>query len=75
LADEVAARIPQPPPPGTPPWLYLAAVLAERRGRASLHVFTARALTDRIWPGFGRLDRFTSQAIRSADPEQTQPLP
>ena len=75
LADEVAARIPQPPPPGTPPWLYLAAVLAERRQRAGRHVFTARALTDRIWPGFGRLDRFTSQAIRSADPEQTQPLP
>jgi uncharacterized RDD family membrane protein YckC len=82
LADEVAARIPQPPPPGTPPWLFLAAVLAERRRRAGRHVLAARALTDRIWPGFGRLDRFTavprpvpSQAAGGGDPEQTQPLP
>ncbi len=82
LADEVAARIPQPPPPGTPPWLFLAAVLAERRRRAGQHVYAARALTDRIWPGFGRLDRFTatprlplSHGVGSADAEQTQPLP
>ena len=38
LAEEVAAKIPQPPPPGTPPWLYLAAVLAERRRRAGRQV-------------------------------------
>jgi len=81
LADEVAARIPQPPPPGTPPWLYLAAVLAERRRRAGQHVYAARALTDKIWPGFGRLDRFTggrpalSHRVGSGDAEQTQPLP
>jgi uncharacterized RDD family membrane protein YckC len=81
LADEVAARIPQTPPPGTPPWLYLAAVLAERRRRAGQHVYAARALTDRIWPGFGRLDRFTggrpapSHRVGSGDAEQTQPLP
>jgi uncharacterized RDD family membrane protein YckC len=81
LADEIADRIPQPPPPGTPPWLYLAAVLAERRRRAGTHVLTARALTDRIWPGFGRLDpllsgrQSVSQPIRGADPEETQPLP
>jgi uncharacterized RDD family membrane protein YckC len=88
LAEEVAAKIPQPPPPGTPPWLYLAAVLAERRRRAGLHVYATRALTDRIWPGFGRLDRFapspavaggetrqTSHAIRGGDAEQTQPIP
>jgi uncharacterized RDD family membrane protein YckC len=82
LADEVAARIPQPPPPGTPPWAYLAAVLAERRRRAGRHVYAARALTDRIWPGFGRLDRFTagprlplSHGVGGGDAEQTQPLP
>ena len=75
LAEEIAAKIPRPPPPGTPPWLFLAAVLAERRRRAGQHVLTTRALTDRIWPGFGRLDKFTSQAVRGADPEQTQPLP
>jgi uncharacterized RDD family membrane protein YckC len=58
LAEEMADKLPQPPPPGTPPWLFLAAVLAERRRRAGQHVYAARALTDRIWPGFGRLDRF-----------------
>ncbi len=82
LADEVAATIPQPPPPGTPPWPYLAAVLAERRRRASRHAYAARELTDRIWPGFGRLDRFTagprlplSHGVDGGDAEQTQPLP
>jgi uncharacterized RDD family membrane protein YckC len=76
LAQEMAARIPQPPPPGTPPWLFLAAVLAERRRRAARHVLTSRELTDRIWPGFGRLDRFgASHALRGVDAEQTQPLP
>jgi uncharacterized RDD family membrane protein YckC len=54
LASEVLSRIGRPPPPGTPPWHFLAAVLAERRHRASLGVYEARALTDRIWPGFGR---------------------
>jgi hypothetical protein len=60
------------PDPGAPSF---------RRRRAGQHVFTARALTDRIWPGFGRLDPHvspqyrTSQAIRSDDPEQTQPIP
>lgn len=83
LADEVALRIPQVAPPGTPPWLFLAAVLAERRRRAGQHVYAARALTDLIWPGFGRLDQFTaptvapqgSDPLESADAEQTQPLP
>jgi hypothetical protein len=55
LAQEVAERIAQPPPPGTPPWLFLSAVLAERRRRAGSRVHATRALTQRIWPGFGRL--------------------
>jgi uncharacterized RDD family membrane protein YckC len=57
LAGEVATRIAASPPPGTAPVFFLAAVLAERRRRASEQVFPARALTDRIWPGFGRLHR------------------
>jgi uncharacterized RDD family membrane protein YckC len=57
LANEVGAKIRQGPPPGTPMWVYLAAVLAERRRRAGEGVFATRALTDRIWPGFGRPDR------------------
>jgi uncharacterized RDD family membrane protein YckC len=56
LAHEVSVRISQPPPPSTPPLFFLAAVLAERRRRAGDQVLPARALTDRIWPGFGRLN-------------------
>ena len=70
LAEEVAAKIPQPPPPGTPPWLFLAAVLAERRRRAGQHVLTTRALTDRIWPGFGRLDQLRTVTPRSGGAER-----
>lgn len=33
LAAEVAGHIGAPPPPHTPPWAYLSAVLAERRAR------------------------------------------
>jgi uncharacterized RDD family membrane protein YckC len=57
LANEVGVRIRQAPPPGTPLWVFLAAVLAERRRRAGEGVYLTRALTDRIWPGFGRPDR------------------
>lgn len=35
LAGEVAERIGTPPPPDVPPWMYLMAVLAERRNRLS----------------------------------------
>jgi uncharacterized RDD family membrane protein YckC len=56
LAQEFAARIAQPAPPGTPPWMFLSAVLAERRRRAGARAHATRALTQRIWPGFGRLD-------------------
>jgi uncharacterized RDD family membrane protein YckC len=56
LAQEIAEKIGQQPPPGTPAWMFLSAVLAERRRRAGSRVHTTRALTQRIWPGFGRLD-------------------
>ncbi|MET8147955.1 RDD family protein [Actinoplanes sp. NPDC049668] len=55
LAQEVAEKIAQQPPPGTPHWMFLSAVLAERRRRAGARVHATRALTQRIWPGFGRL--------------------
>jgi uncharacterized RDD family membrane protein YckC len=60
LANELAERIGQHPPPGTPPWFFLAAVLAERRRRAGARVLATRALTDHIWPGFGRPDHPTA---------------
>ena len=56
LAQEIAEKIAQQPPLGTPPWMFLSAVLAERRRRAGSRVHTTRALTQRIWPGFGRLE-------------------
>jgi hypothetical protein len=50
LAGEVAAAITPPPPPGTPGWAYLAAVLAERHRRAAYRLAIARAATGRVWP-------------------------
>jgi uncharacterized RDD family membrane protein YckC len=50
LAGEVAAAITPPPPPGTPGWAYLAAVLAERHRRAAYRLTLARATTGRVWP-------------------------
>jgi uncharacterized RDD family membrane protein YckC len=67
LAGEVLAKIGRPPPPGTHPWHFLAAVLAERRHRASVGVYEARALTDRIWPGFGRPETWTVSSDDAVD--------
>lgn len=63
LATEIAAKIAQPPPPGVPGWMYLSAVLAERRRRAGTRVHTTRALTQRIWPGFGRMEWATPATV------------
>ncbi|WP_328471916.1 RDD family protein [Actinoplanes sp. NBC_00393] len=54
LASEVYARVTPPPPPGTAPWVLLAAVGAERRRRAEAQLATGRVLTGRMLPGFGR---------------------
>jgi uncharacterized RDD family membrane protein YckC len=67
LAGDVLAKVGVAPPPGTPPWHFLAAVLAERRHRAGLGVYEARALTDRIWPGFGRLETWTVSSDDAVD--------
>jgi uncharacterized RDD family membrane protein YckC len=57
LAADVAARVAPPPPDGTPQWAFLVAVLAERRRRAGLQLLAGRALTQRMWPGFGRAEQ------------------
>jgi uncharacterized RDD family membrane protein YckC len=72
LAAEVSARIAQPAPPGVPPWMFLSAVLAERRRRAGERVHTTRALTQRIWPGFGR-SSWPSPGGPSWEPAVTHP--
>ena len=53
LHAEVKAKVSPAPPSGTPPWLFLVAVLAERRRRAALQLAATRAVTQRVLPGFG----------------------
>jgi uncharacterized RDD family membrane protein YckC len=53
LVREVAAVTNPPPPPGTPAWMYLAAVHAERHRRAMLHLATVRARAATVWPELG----------------------
>jgi len=72
LAAEVSERIAQPAPPGVPPWVFLSAVLAERRRRAADRVHAGRSLTQRIWPGFGRLE-WARAAGPTWDPAGTNP--
>jgi len=50
LVREVAAVTNPPPPPGTPAWMYLAAVHAERHRRAMLNLATVRARAAMVWP-------------------------
>lgn len=50
LASELAAYVTPQPPPGTPGWAYLAAVLAERNRRSALRLARARQLTARVFP-------------------------
>jgi uncharacterized RDD family membrane protein YckC len=49
LASEVAACTSPPPPPGTPGWAYLAAVLAERHRRSALRLAATRHVTASVW--------------------------
>src|SRR5207302_11117013 len=42
LATDVSRYVSHPAPPGTPPWAYLAAVVAERRRREMARVMAQR---------------------------------
>ncbi|MEV0899443.1 RDD family protein [Actinoplanes sp. NPDC049802] len=55
LFTEVRAKVSPDPPAGTPPWLFLVAVLAERRRRTAVQLAATRAVTQRVLPGFGQL--------------------
>jgi uncharacterized RDD family membrane protein YckC len=50
LVREVGAVTNPPPPAGTPAWMYLAAVHAERHRRAMLHLATVRSRAATVWP-------------------------
>jgi len=56
LAATVAARVSPPPPPGTPPWAFLAAVLAVRRERDQFRLAQqAAAQRGLAGPGYGHV--------------------
>jgi uncharacterized RDD family membrane protein YckC len=50
LAREMLQRATPAPPPGTPGWAYLAAVVGERHRRAALRIAQARATQAKLWP-------------------------
>jgi uncharacterized RDD family membrane protein YckC len=50
LAREVAAVTNPPPPPGTPVWVFLAAVHTERHRRAMARLAAVRARSATVWP-------------------------
>lgn len=49
LASELAAKVVPPPPPGTPGWAFMSAVLAERYRRNAGRLAASRAVTARVW--------------------------
>ncbi|ADD41317.1 RDD family protein [Stackebrandtia nassauensis] len=49
LAAELNSFVVPPPPPGTPGWAFLAAVLSERYRRASSRLAASRAVTAQVW--------------------------
>ena len=50
LARELLARVTPPPPPNTPGWAYLAAVVGERHRRAAERLQRNRAVQAKLWP-------------------------
>ncbi len=50
LTRELLAKITPPPPPGTPGWGYLAAVVGERHRRAADRLQRNRAVQAKLWP-------------------------
>jgi uncharacterized RDD family membrane protein YckC len=51
LAEQVAKHVSPPPPPGTPPWVFLAAVVASRRDRDLARLHREDALRRRLTTG------------------------
>src|SRR5262245_24167884 len=74
LAAEVIAKTNPPPPPSTPGWAYLAAVLGERHRRTAARLATARAAHATLWPElFPQLPATTAQPWTAPAPWPTQP--
>lgn len=50
LAREMLSRVTPAPPPDTPGWAYLAAVVGERHRRAAMRLTQARITQAKLWP-------------------------
>jgi uncharacterized RDD family membrane protein YckC len=50
LARELLAKVSPAPPPGTPGWAYLAAIVGERHRRAAERLQRNRAIQAKLWP-------------------------
>ena len=53
LAHQVALATSPPPPPGVAPWVFLAAVLAERNRRETDRLTKRRRVVAQLWPNLG----------------------
>jgi uncharacterized RDD family membrane protein YckC len=51
LSTEIRACTTPPPPPNTPGWAYLAAIVGERHRRAAYRLARSRAAHASLWPG------------------------
>ncbi|MEV6966928.1 RDD family protein [Hamadaea sp. NPDC051192] len=72
LAGEVLAKTNPPPPPNTPGWAYLAAVLGERHRRTAARLSAARAAHATLWPElFPQLPPLTQQPWTAPAPWPT----
>jgi uncharacterized RDD family membrane protein YckC len=74
LAAEVMGRTNPAPPPQTPGWAYLAAVLGERHRRSAARLATARAAHAMLWPElFPKLPPVAQQPWTAPAPWYTEP--
>ncbi|WP_307803782.1 RDD family protein [Micromonospora echinofusca] len=76
LMAEVAAVVRPAPPPGVPPWAYLAAVHAERHRRARHRLAAVRHRSAAVWPTPGGPAGVPAQrAAPVPDPHPQTPTP
>lgn len=68
LAREMLQKVTPPPPPGTPGWAYLAAVVGERHRRAALRIAQARETQAKLWPELFRPLAVAAQPMPIAAP-------
>lgn len=75
LGQEIRAKINPAPPPDTPGWALLAAVVGERHRRAAIRLAQARATQAKLWPELFPLPALTPPPPAAALPAHTPPPP